>query len=114
MTTVTKKHVYVLNHLSKFAQVTIAQVTTPEAAESRTPVVTLSGSEMQEGPEKLTIIASAQEGIRNTEREHQWSGPSHCLVSIEGLLVDGIDSKAAKVAAAKATKELICMGRYTQ
>ena len=111
MKTVTKKHVYVLNHLSKFAQVTVGQPTSSETPEVRTPSVLLSGSEMQDSPDKRAIVAAAEKGIKGSEREFKWSGPSHCLMSIEGLLVDGIDSKSAQIAAAEATKELICMGR---
>lgn len=69
------------------------------------PEVLLNGYDWTEfHPE---VVEAAQRGIREAERELDWDGIEHGVLTVEGLLVDGINLEAAHRAAAEATRELI-------
>jgi hypothetical protein len=107
MRTATRRHLYHVRGLAKFAKVTVGQAlqltVENDLAE---PQIILSGA-LEDVSEHQEVIVAARRGIHDTEVRLGWQGPPHCVVTIEGLLVDGIDPNAACIAAGLATRELI-------
>lgn len=109
MRTATRKHLFVVRGLAKFAQVTIGRAD-DLAVENAPPEpqILLNGRallNLSDGDHD--VIEAARRGIRETEADLGWQGPHHFVVKIEGLGVDGIDAKAACLAASQATRELM-------
>ncbi len=108
MLTAAQKHVYVENGLARFALATVGRF---ESCDPRCgalePEFILNGNPTRILADEESVIEAASQGIRDAEKELHWSGEPHSLISLEGLLVDGIDAKAARIAAHKATESLI-------
>lgn len=106
MTTATRKHLYVQGGLARFAQVTVARMEENDIP-CTAPLVRLNDYIEPDSEVTSATLSAAQTGIREAETERMWAGLPHCLVSVEGLLVDGIDCTSARIAASLATRELI-------
>jgi hypothetical protein len=109
MLTATRKHHSVVHGLSRFAQVSVGQPE-PQGSEGvpPEPQVLLNGRASGSPREAdRVLIEAAQEGVRQAELELGWAGPRHCVLTVEGLAVDGIDADAARLAACAATKALV-------
>jgi hypothetical protein len=108
MITASQKHVYVENGLARFALATVARYGSDEPQPGLLePDYILNGHSTQILANEKSVIEAASQGIRDAEKELHWSGEPHSLMSLEGLLVDGIDAEAARIAARKATESLI-------
>jgi hypothetical protein len=109
MFTASQKHHYLENRLSRFALVTIGRLEEGEARDSigSEPAFILNGNPVRTGVDEERVIEAARQGVQDAETEFHWSGDRHSVVSLEGLLVDGIDAHAARIAARSATESLI-------
>jgi hypothetical protein len=109
---VSRKHHFWREGLLRFARVTVARMdgSQPSNCAIPVPLFVLNGfATSRLSKEDLAVMDSARLGIRDAEQELDWRGRSHFLIQVLGLLVDGIDAEAARIAAAEATKELIMM-----
>ena len=103
-----QKHLYVENGLARFASATVASFESDEPrCGSLQPEFILNGNPTRILADERAVIKAARQGIRDAEEELNWSGEPHSLISLGGLLVDGIDALAARIAAQKATESLI-------
>jgi hypothetical protein len=109
MITASQKHNYLENRSTRFALVTIGRLEEGEPRDSivSEPAFILNGNPVRTGVDEERVIEAARQGVRDAETEFNWSGDRHSVVSLEGLLVDGIDAHAARIAARSATKSLI-------
>src|SRR5260370_42444133 len=108
MLTATRKHLFVVNGLALFAQVSVGR-RNPQEGQAPPPEPEVILNELS--PRTLTdedrgLIEAARRGIRQAELDFGWRGPQHYLLKIEGLEVDGINAEAARIAAQEATKAL--------
>lgn len=103
------KHLYVVGGWCRFALATVRRLADEELHSGKLdePKFILNDFSVQCGPEEKRIIEEARAGIQEAETDLEWSGNPHVLVSLQGLVVDGIDPLSARLAAAKATKSLI-------
>jgi hypothetical protein len=101
-----KSHFYVRDY-PRFAKVTVGQLDQPVNDGADLPIVYLNGTRIEQTEAEKEVTAAAEMGIKEAEDESGWQGVPHILVSIEGLLVDGIDAESARIAAAAATRQLI-------
>ena len=109
MLTATRKQLSVVNGLAKFAQVTVGRAERHDIhASAPEPKILLSGHAVASfAAAHYGVIEAARRGIREAEGSLGWLEPSHYVVKIEGLEVDGIDPDAACQAAQEATRILI-------
>lgn len=109
MVTASQKHHYMANGLSRFAWVTVGQLQHGEDlhCDGSLPIYILNALQMPILAVEECVVEAARQGIHDAETESHWTGESHVLVSLQGLLADGIDADAARIAAKQATKNLI-------
>jgi hypothetical protein len=108
MRTVTKKHSSVADGKTRFAQVTVAALTTDEQAKRPAiPELFLNDFRVNRLTKKdEDLVYSAVRAVQLAEQQLGWRGPPLCVTRVESSFVDR-DPEAAQIAATKAATALI-------